>query len=326
MTSLAELLDDITTGAWTSLTAGTADVADAAGALREAARLLELIAQPGPGTGEASEQRRRVLRIVSSQCRQVELPDRNDTPAERGRLSELMAVVRDTAATMNPPLSPEERWALACALLDPVCACAGVVRELADSPALVDLGGELNRMRRWSVHCPPTANEQARLDQARPTTLTFDETAWSLLSRQMDWIAYRAATSDLDPSDARHVAAAGLQVAIYARPIMSTLAAPGARDAALDACNACALSWFTVRDSVRDVIPTPDLTPWAPAVAEFATHLRRAFGSPDKLVDGPRDPPARPQRPPTAVWSTSFPNWPTHSPAPPPAGVAAPCR
>jgi hypothetical protein len=223
MTSLAELLDDVTTSAWTDLTAGTADVADAAGALREAARLLKLIAQPGLGTGEASEQRRRALHILSSQCRLVELPD-HDRPAERGRLSELMAVARDTAATMNPPLSPEERWGLACALLDPLCACAGVVRELTDTPALVDLGCELSRLRRWSVHCPPTANEQARLDQARPTTLTSDETAWSLLNRQMDWIAYQATTSDLDPSDARHVAAAGLHVAIYARPILSTLA------------------------------------------------------------------------------------------------------
>ena len=43
-----------------------------------------------------------------------------------------MAVAGDAAATMTPPLSPEERWALACALLDPLCACAGVVRELTD--------------------------------------------------------------------------------------------------------------------------------------------------------------------------------------------------
>ena len=103
----------------------------------------------------------------------------------------------------------------------------------------------------------------------------------------MDWIAYRATTSDLDPSDARHVAAAGLHVAIYARPIISTLAGPGTGVAALDTCNACALSWFTVRDSVRDVIPTPHPTPWAPAVAEFATQLSRAFGPPDKPVLGP---------------------------------------
>ncbi len=203
-----------------------------------------------------------------------------------------MAAAADVAATMNPPLSAAERWGLACALLDPLCACAGVVRELADTPTLVDLGGELNRLRRWSMQRPPTANEQARLDQARPTTLTSGETAWSLLSRQMDWIAYRATTSGLDPSDARHVAAAGLHVAIDARPIMSQLAGPGTGVAALDTCNACARSWFTVRDSVRDVIPSPHPTPWAPAVAEFATHLRRAFGPPDKPVLSPMDVPS----------------------------------
>jgi hypothetical protein len=287
MTSLAELLDDITTRAWTDLLAGTADAADAAGALHEAARLLELLGQPGPGTGAASEERRRALLVVSSQCRLVERPDSDDQPAERGRLSELMAATRDVAATMNPPLSAAERWALACALLDPLCACAGLVRELADSPTLVDLGGELNRLRRWSMHCPPTANQQARLDQARPTTFTSDESAWSLLSRQMDWIAYRAATHDLDPSDARHVAAAGLHLAIYASTFISTVAGPGTGDAALDTCNACARSWFTVRDSVRDVIPTPHPTPWAPAVAEFARQLGRAFGPPDKPILSP---------------------------------------
>ena len=292
MTSLAELLDDITTRAWTDLLAGTADVADAAGALREAARLLELIAQPGPGTGAASEERCRALQVVLSHCRLVELPDPDDRPADRGRLSELVAAAGDVAATMNPPLSAAERWALACALLDPLCACAGVVRELADTPTLVDLGGELNGLRRWAMHCPPTANEQARLDQARPTTMTSDESAWSLLDRQMDWIAYRATTSDLDPSDARHVAAAGLHVAIYARPIIATVPAPGTGVAALDACNACVLSWFTVRDSVRDVIPSPHATPWAPAVAEFATQLRRAFGPPDKSVLSPGDRPS----------------------------------
>lgn len=292
MTSLAELLDDITTGAWTNLTAGTADVADAAGALHEAARLLELIAQPGLGSGAAAEERRRAVQVVSSQCRLVKLPDPDVRPAERGRLTELVAAARDLAATMNPPLSPAERWALACALLDPVCACAGVARELADRPALVDLGGGLNRLRRWSVHCPPTANEQARLDQARPTTFPSGGTVWSLLSRQMDWIAYRAATSDLDPSDARHVAAAGLQVAIYARPIMSALAGPGTHVAAPDTCDACARSWFTVRDSVREVIASPHPTPCAPAVAEFATHLRRAFGRPDKPDHDLRDLPS----------------------------------
>src|SRR5207249_2973913 len=195
-------------------------------ALREAAGRLELIAQARLGAGAAAEERRRALHLVSSQCRLVERPDPDDRPAERGRLSELMAAAGDAAATMNPPLSPEERWALACALLDPLCACASVVRELADSPALVDLGCGLNGLRSWSVRCPPTAHEQARLDQARPTTLTSDDTAWSLLSRQMDWIAYRVKTSDLDPSDARHVAAAGQHVAIYA-PIRSTLAEPG---------------------------------------------------------------------------------------------------
>jgi hypothetical protein len=287
MTSLAELLDDVTTSAWTDLTAGTADVADAGGALHEAARLLDLIAQAWIGTGAvASQERGRALQVVSGQCRQVELPDRDDRPAEGGRLSELMAAAGDIAATMNPPLSPGERWGLACALLDPLCACAGVVRELADLPTLIDLGCELNKLRRWSEHCPPTADEQARLDQARPTTLTSDEITWSLLRRQMDWIAYRAATSELDPSDARHVAAAGLHVAIYA-PIVSTLAGPGTRVAALDTGNACVLSWFSVRDSVRDVIPAPHPTPWAPAMAEFATHLRRAFGPPDEPVLGP---------------------------------------
>jgi hypothetical protein len=290
MTSLAELLDDITTGAWTDLTAGTANVADAAGALGEAARLLELIAQPGLGTGETSQQRRRALHTVADQCRRVELPDR-DRPAERERLSELMAAARDLAATMNPPLSPEERWGLACALLEPLCACAGVVRELTDAPAVIDLGGELSTLRRWSMYYPPTESQQARLDQPRPTTLTSDETAWSLLNRQMDWIAYQATTSDLDPSDARHVAAAGLHVAIYARPILSAVAAPGIRDAALDICDACVRSWFTARDSVRDVIPTPDPTPWAPAAAEFATQLIRAFGPPDEPLLSPGDPP-----------------------------------
>ena len=181
MTSLAELLDDITTRAWMDLDAGTANIADAVGALHEAIRLLELITQPGLGTGAASEERRRALHVVASHCRRVETPDPDGRSAERGRLSELMAAAGDVAATMNPPLSAGERWALACALLDPLCACAGVVRELTDSPTLVDLGRGLNGLRRWSMHCPPTANEQARLDQARPTTVTSDETAWSLL-------------------------------------------------------------------------------------------------------------------------------------------------
>ena len=57
-----------------------------------------------------------------------------------------------------------------------------------------------------------------------------------------------------------------------------------------DICNACARSWFTVRDAVRDVIPAPHPTPWAPAVAEFAAQLCRVFGPPDQPLLSPGDP------------------------------------
>jgi hypothetical protein len=56
-----------------------------------------------------------------------------------------------------------------------------------------------------------------------------------------------------------------------------------------DICNACARSWFTLRDAVRDVIPAPHPTPWAPAVAEFAAELCRVFGPPDQqIAESPR--------------------------------------
>jgi hypothetical protein len=70
------------------------------------------------------------------------------------------------------------------------------------------------------------------------------------------------------------------------------LAGPGTRVAGRDTCNACARSWFTVRDSVRHVTPSPHPTLWGPAVAEFAAHLRRAFGPPDTPAFSPGDLPS----------------------------------
>ena len=74
MTTLAELLDDITTRAWTDLTTGQADPADAVRALRTASQLLDPIANQGIGTDATAQPRSDVLRSVARRCRQLGQP------------------------------------------------------------------------------------------------------------------------------------------------------------------------------------------------------------------------------------------------------------
>ena len=104
MTTLTELLDDITTRAWTDLTTGQADPEDAVRALRTASQVLDPIANCRIGTDATAEPRCDVLRSVARRCRQLGQPVTTDG-ARRGRLSELTAAAADLINTMTPPLT-----------------------------------------------------------------------------------------------------------------------------------------------------------------------------------------------------------------------------
>lgn len=291
-TSLAELLDEITLRAWTDLEAGRADVGDAAQALARAAGLLERLSDRLPGLGVgASEQRDRVVTDVVLSCRAAErtakinrglVEDRRldsaSSARSRGRLTELLAAASDLVNTMNPPLSPGERWAVCAALMDPICACAGLLREAGPSPASVDLDRSLQQLRWWVSRRPAPGRDVARLDQARPSTVAEHCTASARLQHLVDVVTYKVETSDLAPCDGRVAAAAGLHVAIYAKAITSAI---GAGDAdARAACDAMTSAWFGLRDALRAAIDERIASDLLPYVAELSHQLTARFGPP----------------------------------------------
>jgi len=273
VTTLAELLDDITTRAWTDLTTGQADPEDAVRALRTASQLVDPIANKGVGTDATAQPRSDVLRSVARRCRQLGQPHAGGDG--RGRLSELTAAAADLINTMTPPLTDGESWAVTGALLDPMCACTAVAREHANTAEVVDLARGLDALRHWHTLRPARPADLARLDQARPTTITAAETLQARTGRLMDEITYRTATTDLDPSDARYIAAAALHVAIHAPNVLGDPVSIQAQHV-LDR-EAMTASWFAVRDAIRAAQPHPRATTFAPLVADFVDALTRAF-------------------------------------------------
>lgn len=291
-TSLAELLDEITLRAWTDLEAGRADAWDASQALAGAAALLERLSDrlPALGTG-TTEQRDRVLSDVVHRCRAAEhtanmthdlLEDRRlaSAPSDRtrGRLSELLAAASDLVNTMSRPLSPGERWATCAALMDPICACAGVLREAEPSTTSVDLDRSLQQLRWWVRKHPAPGRDAARLDQARPSTVVEHGTASVRLQHLVDVVTYKVETSDLAPCDGRVAAAAGLHVALYAKAVASAIGAGDADTRA--ACDAMTSIWFGLRDALRDVVDERAASDLLPYVAELCHQLTASFGPP----------------------------------------------
>ena len=279
MTTLTELLDDVTTRAWTDLTTGQADSEDAVRALRTASQVLDPIANRGLGADAAAEPRSDVLRSVARRCRQLVQPTDG---AGRGRLSELIAAAADLINTMTPPLTDGESWAVTGALLDPMCACTAIAREHANTAEVIDLARSLDALRHWHTLHPARPADLARLDQARPTTINEeDETLAARTCRLMDEIAYRAATVNLTPSDARFVTAAALHVATYARTFQPVLDTSSSRAQAAPQPETLTYTWFTARDAIRDAEPHPQPTVFAPLVAEFSAALSQTFGPRD---------------------------------------------
>ncbi|MGI8762297.1 MAG: hypothetical protein ACR2LF_13575 [Jatrophihabitantaceae bacterium] len=279
---MAEILDEVAPRAWSDLLACTVDPGDAHRALQYAARLLDWCADRLPAErASVSEQRDRSVREVIDRCRQLRSPRvRGDVErgGDRGRLSELLAATTDLVATMNPPLSAGEHWAVRTALLDPICACAGVLRELDASAPLIHLDSALSELRRWTGRCPPTAQDAARLDQARPTTLPEPQGSVRRLQQLIDAIAYRAETSELHPGDGRLIAAPGLHVAIYAKPITALLS-PGDSDT-LIGCDQMTAAWFALRDALRETTRHSGLSELSSPVADLSAGLVHAFGHP----------------------------------------------
>lgn len=288
MTTLAELLDDITTRAWTGLTTGQADPADAVRALRTAAQVLDPIANCGIGTDATAGARCDVLRSVARRCRQLGQHEPTDA-AGRGRLSELTAAAADLINTMTPPLTDGESWAVTGALLDPMCACTAIAREHANTPAVVDLARSLDALRHWHNIHPARPADLARLDQARPTNITEDEALEVRICRLMDEIAYRAATVSLTASDARFVTAAALHVATYAPTFQPVLDTFSNRSQPAPQPEALTYTWFTARDAIRDAEPHPQPTVFAPLVAEFSAALTQTFGPRDAVYQQTAD-------------------------------------
>ena len=287
MTTLAELLDDITTRAWTDMTTGQADPADAVRALRTASQLLDPIANQGLGTDATAQPRSDVLRSVARRCRQLGQPHAGGDG--RGRLSELTAAAADLINTITPPLTGGESWAVTGALLDPMCACTAIAREHANTPAAVDLARSLDALRHWHNLHPARPADLARLDQARPTTITEDEALEVRICRLMDEIAYRAATVSLTASDARFVTAAALHVATYARTFQPVLDTVSSQSQPAPQPEALTYTWFTARDAIRYAEPHPQPTVFAPLVAEFSAALTQTFGPRDATYEQTAD-------------------------------------
>lgn len=293
MTSLAELLDEIAPRAWSDLLAGTADAQDACHALAQAGALLERLSDGLPAWGAGTTQQRdRTLNDVVHRCRAVHTarvmgdsretarPDMDSVPVEanRGRLSELMAAATDLVSTMNPPLSPGERWAACAVLVDPICACAGVLREVEPSATIVDLDASLRQLRWWVRTRPAPGPDVSRLDQARPATVVDHGAGSSRLQQLIDVVAYAVETSSLEPYDGRVAAAAGLHIAVYAKAVMTSIGG-GDADAGA-ACDAMTSTWLGLRDVLRDVVDDRGTSDLLPYVADLSHQLVARFGPP----------------------------------------------
>ena len=249
-----------------------------------------------------------MLRSVARRCRQLGQPDTADG-ARRGRLSELTAAAVDLINTMTPPLTDGESWAVTGALLDPMCACTAIAREHANTAEVVDLARDLDALRHWHTLHPARPADLARLDQARPTTITTAETLAARTCRLMDAITYRTATTDLDPSDARYIAAAALHVAIHAPTVL--IDPPATRAEHVLDRDARTATWFAVRDAIRAAQPHPRPTTFAPLVADFVDAFRRTFGSGDGASPAWPAPDHSRRRPATGHCSTDYPSSPT---------------
>lgn len=293
MTSLAELLEEIAPRAWSNLVANAADADDARRALAIAAALLDRLSDQAPDWGSATTaQRGRTLKDVVLHCRRLAMSQHTDESvavehseanglchdASRGRLTEVMAVASDLVSTMSPQLSRGERWAVCAALLDPICACAGVVRESDPNTTAIDLDRSLQQLRWWVTSHPPTGQDTARLDQARPSSTIDGSDGPARLQQLIDVVTYKVETSRLEPFDAGVAAAAGLHVALYAKAVTSACGLGDARTR--EASDALIEAWFGLRDSLRDVVDDRATSDLLVHVADLAHQLVTTFGPP----------------------------------------------
>lgn len=282
MTSLGELLDELTISLWRSARSPTPDLAGARDTLPSSVRLLGVASGGRIGSGRGARSRRQLIEAASAALAAVH----NEQPATSGprsHIGELAAVAADAATLRAARMHPDERLELARAASAPIRAGLDLLRAHTHSHNVINAATLLRRIDTDFAQLRLAPAAAAFVDRQLPGLNRHGidhRTGLSAAAAALDPLAHAHRSKSATPADAYLLTLIGIDAAARTRSIHRLLADTGHASASTDFDDTLRLLLCT-RDSLRAIIAQPGVSSRSElldTITAAANQLRACFG------------------------------------------------